>query len=126
MKKIGNWLEDKFLKLILKLALKRVDDMKGSWKTTVYGALGALTLIFSQIMYVIDGDPATVFSLEVFIAQVVGFIALFKAHQEARDKGVSTEQEKAAAAAAGKILAILVIICVVCAAKAARATIIYI
>lgn len=62
--------------------------MKGSWKTTAFGILSALGIIATQVSYLLDADPATVFSLEaVFAALGVIGIGFF-----ARDNNVSSEQ----------------------------------
>jgi len=62
--------------------------MKGSWKTTTAGIVAGLAVILTQVAYLLDADPETVFSLEaVFAALGVMGIGWF-----ARDNNVTSEQ----------------------------------
>lgn len=62
--------------------------MKGSWKTTAFGILSALGIIATQVSYLLDANPETVFSIEaVFAALGVAGIGFF-----ARDDKVTSEQ----------------------------------
>lgn len=62
--------------------------MKGSWKTTSAGVLAGIAIIATQASYLLDADPATVFSVEACLAALgmigIGFFA--------RDNNVSSEQ----------------------------------
>lgn len=62
--------------------------MKGSWKTTSAGVLAGIAIIATQVSYLLDADPATVFSIEAVFAALgmigIGFFA--------RDNNVSSEQ----------------------------------
>jgi hypothetical protein len=60
-----------------------------SWKTTVSGIVAGLAIIFTQVGYLLDNDPATTISIEAIVA-AVGLIAL---GWNARDKNVSTEEQ---------------------------------
>ncbi len=84
------------LRSFIKSLIKKLVNMKGSYKTTLYALMAALGILGAQIMALIDTDPATVFNIEVFISTLVGAFGIFKAGQSARDKDVSTEEERAA------------------------------
>jgi hypothetical protein len=60
-----------------------------SWKTTVSGIVTGLAIIFTQVGYLLDNDPATTISIEAIVA-AGGLIAL---GWNARDKNVSTEEQ---------------------------------
>ena len=62
--------------------------MKGSWKTTSAGVLAGIAIIATQVSYVLDADPATVFSLEA----VFGALGMIGIGFFARDNNVSSEQ----------------------------------
>jgi len=58
-----------------------------SWRTTIVGVLTAITLIAQQLLALLDNDPATVFSLDLFIAGLGAMgIGIF-----ARDNDKSSE-----------------------------------
>lgn len=67
--------------------------MKSSWKTTVAGITAGLAIILSQVSYLFDADPQTVFSVEAVISALgligIGFFA--------RDNNVTSEQAGAGA-----------------------------
>lgn len=67
--------------------------MKSSWKTTVAGITAGLAIILSQVSYLFDADPQTVFSVEAVISALgligIGFFA--------RDNNVTSEQVGAGA-----------------------------
>ena len=50
-----------------------------SWKTSAVGFLSGLVIIATQIIALLDTDPATVFSYEAFVAALavmgIGFFA---------------------------------------------------
>ena len=73
----------------LQLLIRQIPKfMNKSWKTTAAGILSGLSLIVSQLLYLIDSDPATVFSLELFIAGLGALgIGWFS-----RDNDVSSEE----------------------------------
>lgn len=62
--------------------------MKGSWKTTTVGILSAIGIIATQVSYLLDANPETVFSIEACLAAIgmagIGFFA--------RDNNVSSEK----------------------------------
>ena len=62
--------------------------MKGSWKTTAAGVAAGVGIIAAQVSYLLDADPATVFSIEAVFAALgmigIGFFA--------RDNNVSSEK----------------------------------
>jgi len=60
----------------------------GSWKTSAVGVLGAIGIIATQLTYIFDADPNTVFSVEAF----VGAFALIGIGWFARDNDVSSEK----------------------------------
>lgn len=67
--------------------------MNKSWKTTVAGITAGTAIILSQVSYLFDADPATVFSVEAVISALgligIGFFA--------RDNSVTSEQAGAGA-----------------------------
>ena len=46
---------------------KLAEDIK-NWRTTIVGLAAGLGIILTQIIAVLDTDPQTVFSLELFLA----------------------------------------------------------
>ena len=62
--------------------------MKASWKTTTVGILSAIGIIATQVSYLLDANPETVFSIEACLAALgmagIGFFA--------RDNNVSSEK----------------------------------
>lgn len=73
----------------LQLLIRQIPKfMNKSWKTTAAGILSGLSLIVSQLLYLLDADPDTVFSLELFIAGLGALgIGWFS-----RDNDVSSEE----------------------------------
>lgn len=60
---------------------------QGSWRTGLAGVLTALVTILPQIVYAIDGDPATITDWNTVVAggiAAIGFLA-------ARDNKVTSE-----------------------------------
>lgn len=88
-----------FLRMVINKAIKKIENMKGSWKTSLLGWAILVGVFAKSIAALIDGDPSTVFDFaavlnalkEVGILIPAGIGLLF-----ARDKGVSTEEQKAA------------------------------
>lgn len=80
---------DKAKKLGLELLIKQIPKfMNKSWKTTVAGILTGLSLITAQLLHLVDTDPNTVFSLELFLAGLGALgIGWFS-----RDNGVTSEK----------------------------------
>jgi hypothetical protein len=64
--------------------------MNKSWRTTAAGILAGLALIITQLLHLVDTDPNTVFSLELFLAGL-GTLGL---GWFSRDNGVSTEEAR--------------------------------
>ncbi len=62
---------------------------KGSWRTSAVGFLGGVSLLITQVVALLDSDPATVFSVE----QVIAALALLGVGWFARDKNVTSEQQ---------------------------------
>lgn len=60
-----------------------------SWKTTVSGIVAGLAIIFTQVGYLLDNDPATTISVEAIVAAV----AVVALGWNSRDKNVSTEEQ---------------------------------
>lgn len=62
--------------------------MKGSWKTTAAGIVSGIAIILTQVSYLLDANPDTVFSIEACFAALgvigIGFFA--------RDNDVSSEK----------------------------------
>lgn len=65
------WIEKLLTGWVVKFLIKKVDNMKGSWKTTLAG-VGALLLILGQVLKVLfDGDPSTTLNLDSIIVEVI-------------------------------------------------------
>ncbi|MCE2925821.1 MAG: hypothetical protein LW822_10315 [Phycisphaeraceae bacterium] len=60
-----------------------------SWKTTVSGIVAGLAIIFTQVGYLLDNDPATTISIEAIVAAC----AVIALGWNSRDKSVSTEEQ---------------------------------
>lgn len=62
--------------------------MKGSWKTTAAGIVSGIAIILTQVSYLLDANPDTVFSIEACFAALgvigIGFFA--------RDNNVTSEK----------------------------------
>lgn len=93
--KIGSWLEKLATKIAIKKLFNKIDNMKGSWKTTAFGILAALGTMGTQIMAVLDNDPLTQPDVQSFIASAMTALALFGLGKAARDKLVTSEDEQA-------------------------------
>lgn len=86
-------LTDKLREKALEFLIKQIPQfMKGSWRTTLVAWATGIGIIANQVVALFDTDPTTVFDYSKLIlaAGVFGIGAL------ARDKGVSTEEQKAA------------------------------
>ena len=95
-------LERLVLRTMVKSLINKIkNDMKGSYRTTVWGLVAAVGIAFgvlgAQLKALTDDDPATTINIEVVCTTLAGIVGLFKMGQNARDKGVSTEEERAAA-----------------------------
>lgn len=94
-----SWIERLFLRKIIKLTIKKIENMKGSWKTSILGWAILVGVLAKSLAALLDGNPATVFDFaaildalkEVGILIPAGIGLIF-----ARDKNVSTEEERAA------------------------------
>jgi len=66
-------------------------NLNKSWRTTTIGFLGGVDILINELVAVLDTNPETNMSLEAigvaFAAMGIGYFA--------RDRGVSSEQEKA-------------------------------
>lgn len=73
---------------MLQILIRQIPNlMKGSWRTTLVGILGAVSILIAQAVNLLDADPDTVFSLEAVMAA----LAIFGIGRIARDNGVSSE-----------------------------------
>lgn len=59
-----------------------------SFKTSLWGIIGGLGMIATQVYYIFDGDPATTFSTAVIIAA----LAAMGIGINARDNDVTSEK----------------------------------
>lgn len=59
-----------------------------SWRTTLTGGLPAVIVILTQLLYLIDNDPKTVFS----VATVISALGLLGVSVTARDNRVTSKQ----------------------------------
>lgn len=98
-----SWLERLVIRKIFNQVIKKIENMelKGSWRTSAVGWL-TLVLVFggSIILPVIDGNPATHMDWNAFVValQNAGIaIPVWLIGILSRDKGVSTEEQRAAA-----------------------------
>lgn len=85
-KKQLNFIERLFIKLFINSLIKKIDNMKGSWRTTILGIatlLGALALVAKALL---DGDPATNPDFNELLAALAG-LGLWAA----RDNKVTSE-----------------------------------
>lgn len=92
-KKLITWFGRKATKIVIRKAAKKIEKMQGSWKTTLYGILAALGVIAGQVMNLIDGDPTTVFSVEILITTIITALGMFGLGSAARDRKVTSEEE---------------------------------
>lgn len=96
--KIGSWLEKLATRIAIKKLFNKIDNMKGSWKTTAFGLLAALGTMGAQLMTVLDNDPLTNPDVPTFITAAMTALALFGLGKAARDREITSEQESAAKA----------------------------
>lgn len=69
---------------------KIIGLIPASWRTTVIGVVAGLAIIFGELNNLLDNSPETVFNWQNLVAGLAALgIGWF-----ARDKGVSSEQEK--------------------------------
>jgi hypothetical protein len=92
-KNLIKWIGRKATKIVIRKAAKKIEKMQGSWKTTLYGLLAALGVISGQIMNLVDGDPTTIFSVELLITTIISAIGMFGLGSAARDRKVTSEEE---------------------------------
>lgn len=94
-----NFIERFVLRLVIKKAIKKIENMKGSWKTTILGWLTLILAIGSGIGNLLDGNPATVVNFQAILDAFAAVGILIPAGIGllfARDKDVSTEEQRAA------------------------------
>ena len=63
----------------------------GSWKTTIAGMIGAVSLALPQVQALLDSDPATVCDWNIIVGAVtvlIGFIAARDGDKSSEDVGV--------------------------------------
>lgn len=86
-------LTDKLREKALEFLIKQIANlMKGSWKTTAVALATGVIIVLNQFVALFDTDPQTVFDY----SQLIIAAGLFGVGKLARDKGVSTEEQKAA------------------------------
>jgi uncharacterized membrane protein YeaQ/YmgE (transglycosylase-associated protein family) len=95
-----NWVERQVLKLIINKLIKKIQNMQGSWRTSVVGWLTIIgTFVGSLLLPVLDADPATVIDWDAVIeaARNAGFvIPVWLIGILSRDKQVSSETQRRA------------------------------
>lgn len=96
-----SWTERLILKLIIKRLIKYINNMKGSWKTSLMGTIKLIVLAALAVILMLDGDPTTVPNMNDIYAvlAIAGFtIPDWLQSFFTRDKDVSTEEQKIASA----------------------------
>lgn len=96
-----SWAERTLLKFVINKFIKKLNNMKlrGSWVTSLLGYLTLLGVLLTALKNALDGDPSTVIDINAIIAALkevgilipAGIGLLF-----ARDKNVSSEEQRAA------------------------------
>ena len=76
------------MRAALWLAQRKVDSMKGSWKTTAAGICAILVAIGTAIIALVDGDPKTSINFEATMVAISAGVGLLAA----RDNDKSSEQ----------------------------------
>lgn len=93
---IASLVEAIVIRKSIKKAIKYLNNMKGSVKTTAYGIIAAFGVIIPQLLSILDGDPATNPDMKILVGAVITILGLLGIGFNARDKDVSTEAQKAA------------------------------
>lgn len=94
-----NFIERFVIRLFIKRAIKKFENMSGSWKTSLFGWITLIGALAVGLNNLLDGNPATVVDFNAIInafAAVGIVIPLGIGLLFSRDKDVSTEQQKAA------------------------------
>lgn len=94
-----SWIERLVIRKLFKAIQKKLDNMTGSWKTSLMGWVVLLGVILTAVKNAFDGDPSTVVDFNAIIValQQVGIaIPLGIGLLFARDKDVSSEEQRAA------------------------------
>lgn len=92
-----SWIERQVLKLIYNKIIKKIEKMKGSWKTTLAGWAVLLVAVGNFTIALVDNDPTTkpdpkeiIDALTLLGLAIPAWIGLLLA----RDKSVSTEEQR--------------------------------
>lgn len=54
-----SWIERLVVRKIIKYSLKKIENMKGSWKTSLAGWAALVGAVAIAVAYLFDGDPTT-------------------------------------------------------------------
>lgn len=94
-----SWIERLVIRKMIKVTIKKIENMKGSWKTSLMGYATIVLVLATGLYNLLDGNPATVIDFQaiinafaavgILIPPAIGLIF-------SRDKDVSTEEQKAA------------------------------
>ena len=82
-----SWIERQFFNIFLNRLIKKIDNMKGSWKTTVMGVLTLIGAVALAGKSLLDGDPTTNPDFNEILLALAG-LGLWAA----RDNSVTSKQ----------------------------------
>ncbi len=94
-----SWAQRIILRLTINKFIKKFEKMEGSWKTSLMGWIVLIGVFATSVKNLLDGDPSTVFDMNALIEalKAVGIgIPLGIGLLFARDKNVSSEEQRAA------------------------------
>lgn len=98
-----NFIEKFVIGVFIKKAIKKLNNMelKGSWRTSLVGWLTLIgTFVVSAALPVLDGNPATQIDMDAIIQALANagiVVPIWLIGLLSRDKGVSSEEQKASA-----------------------------
>lgn len=97
-----SWPEKIILKIVFNKLIKKIESMelKGSWRTSLVGWLTLLgTFVVSAAIPLLDGNPSTSLDMNAIIQALANagvVVPVWLIGLLSRDKGVSSEEQRAA------------------------------